>query len=306
VTQVMTVTGPVDPSELGMTLMHEHLFINLLKEYRRDGLLHDVDLMCEEVARFRNAGGGTIVDVTSEELGRNPAGLRTVSQRTGVKIVMGCGHYRDPYLDRSWFDRTDADSVAKLIEADIMHGAEGTDVRSGIIGEIGADRWYVSTAEERSFRGAARAQDHTGLTITTHAARWTVGRAQLKILLQEGADPRRIIIGHCDSVPDLDYQEEIARNGSYVEFDTIRGGSEYDLDRVVSYVMNLFKKGFENRILLSHDVCLRSQLSIYGGCSYDFIPVKFVPRLKEAGLSNADIETLLIHNPRQALTGEAA
>ena len=300
---VMTVTGPVDASALGMTLTHEHLFINLLREYRRDGLLHDVQLMCEEVTRFRSAGGGTIVDCTSQELGRNPLGLKQVSETTGIKIVMGTGHYRDPYLDRAWFDRTSAANIADLMVAEITKGVDGTGVKAGIIGEIGADKWFVSTAEERSFRAAALTQRRTGLTITTHAARWPVGREQLKILKEAGAEPNRIIVGHCDSVPDSDYHEEIARSGSYVQFDTIRGGSEYDLERVSGYVLNLTRKGLADKILLSHDVCLRSQLSIYGGCSYDFIPTKFLPRLRKAGLTDDEIAVLVVENPRRALSG---
>ncbi len=301
--RVMTVTGAVDAADLGMTLMHEHLFIDLTREYRWEGLLHDVRLMCDEVQRFRDAGGGTIVDVTSEELGRDPLGLREISERTGVKIVMGCGHYRDPYLDRGWFDRMSAGAIADLIEADITNGAEGTDVRAGIIGEIGADKRYVSTAEERSFRAAAVAHGRTGLTITTHAARWPVGREQLRILLHEQVEPGRVIIGHCDTVPDVEYHEEIGRQGSYVEFDTINGGSEYDLERTVEYVMNLARKDLLDRVLLSHDVCLRSQLTVYGGTGFDFIPTQFVPRLKKAGLSDADVQTILVDNPRRALTG---
>ena len=245
------------------------------------------------------------MDVTSEGLGRNPEGLREISQHTGVKIVMGCGHYRDPYLDRSWIDRTDTDTVAGLIESEIAQGVAGTDIRPGIIGEIAADKWYVSAAEERSFRAAARAQKRTGLTITTHAARWAaVGRAQLAILRHEDVDPRRIIIGHCDTVPDTDYHSEVARGGSYVEYDTIRDESEYELDRVVGYIMNMFKAGLGEQVLISHDVCLTSHLSIHGGPGYDYIPSRFVPRLKVAGLTADDIETLLVHNPRRALTGE--
>lgn len=301
--QVMSVTGPVAASTLGMTLTHEHIFINLMREYRGDGLLHDVQLMCDEVQRFGRAGGGTIIDCTTEELGRNPEGLKRISEATGVKIVMGTGHYRDPYLDRSWFDRTSASAIADLMITEVTEGIGGTAIKAGIIGEIGADKWFVSTAEERSFRAAALTQRRTGLTITTHAARWPVGREQFRILIEAGAEPNRIIIGHCDTVPDTEYHEEIARGGSYVQFDTIQGDSAYQTERVKDYVLNLFRKGFGDKILLSHDVCLTSNLSVYGGCGYDFIPVQFLPMLKEKGLAADDIEMMMVENPRRALTG---
>jgi phosphotriesterase-related protein len=301
--QVMTVTGPVAASSLGMTLTHEHLFINLMREYRGDGLLHDEKLMCEEVQRFARAGGATIIDCTTEELGRNPEGLKRISEATGIKIVMGTGHYRDPYLDRAWFDRTRVSEIADLMIAEITQGIDGTAIKAGIIGEIGADKWFVSAVEELSFRAAALTQKRTGLTITTHAARWPVGRDQLRILVESGAEASRVIIGHCDTVPDTDYHEEIARGGSYVQFDCIQGESAYQTERVTSYILNLIRKGFGDRVLLSHDVCLTSNLSVNGGCGYDYIPAHFLPLLKEKGLSPEDIEMLVVENPRRALTG---
>jgi phosphotriesterase-related protein len=302
---VMTVTGPVAASELGVTLPHEHVFINLMREYRGDGLLHDEQLMCEEVARFAHAGGGTIVDVTTAELGRNPLGLQRISSATGVKIVMGTGHYRDPYLDREWFDRMSAAQIADLMVAEVEQGIDGSGVRAGIIGEIGADKWYVSASEERSFRAAALTQRRTGLTITTHAARWPVGREQLRILVEAGADPRRVIVGHCDTVPDVAYHEELARAGAFVQFDCIQGETAYQVEREAGYVLNLLAKGFGAQVLLSHDICLTSNLSVNGGCGYDYIPTRFLQVLREKGVRDADIEMLTIDNPRRALTGAA-
>jgi len=299
----MTVTGPVAATELGMTLPHEHVFSDLTREYHWDGLLNDEALMCEEVARFARAGGGTIVDVTTEELGRNPLGLRRISETTGVKIVMGTGHYRDPYLDRAWFDRMSAAEIAGLMVEEIETGIGGSGVRAGIIGEIGADKRYVSSAEERSFRAAALTQKRTGLTITTHAARWPVGREQLRILVEAGADPARVIVGHCDTVPDTAYHEELARGGSWVQFDCIQGENAFVVERVSSYILNLMGKGFAERILLSHDICLMSNLNAFGGCGYDYIPTRFIPVLRERGLSDADITMLTVDNPRRALTG---
>ncbi len=112
-----------------------------------------------------------------------PAALRRVSQATGISIVMGCGHYRDPYLDRDWFDRTPVEAIADELVRDITEGVRGTGIRAGVIGEIGADRGFISAAEERSFRAAARAHLRTGLTISTHAARWPAGIAQMRLRL---------------------------------------------------------------------------------------------------------------------------
>jgi phosphotriesterase-related protein len=301
---VMTVRGAIPATELGTTLPHEHVFINLVREYRGTGLLDDHALAVSELERFREAGGRSLVDCTNLGLQRDPIALRSVSEETGLHIVMGCGLYRDPYIDTAWLDRTSTEELAELIVRDIEEGADGTDVRAGVIGEIGADKWYISTAEERSFRAAARAHRRTGVTITTHAARWPVGGPQLDVLEEEGVDPRRVIIGHCDMVPMPEYHVALAKRGAYVEFDTIRGGAEYDTEARVGFVLGMVRAGYLDRVLLSQDVCLRSQLRAMGGCGYDFVLTDFVARLRAAGLGEDDVHVLTVENPRRALTGD--
>lgn len=300
---VMTVTGPIAPDELGIVLPHEHVFIDLVRDYRGDGLLNDHALMRHEVGAFREAGGSTIVDVTSIGLGRQPEALARMSRETGVRIVMGSGHYREPYLDREAVDRTSVDALAAQIVADLETGVDGTSVRAGIIGEIACDRW-ISSAEERAFRAAARAHRRTGITITTHAARWPVGAAQLDLLAEEGVDPRRVIIGHCDMVPIPEYHLALARRGAYVQFDTVQGGNDYDTASRVAWLRALVAAGFEDRILLSQDVCLRSNLRSMGGPGYTFVVTEFRHRLLAAGFPTDLVTHFLVENPRAALTGE--
>jgi len=216
---------------------------------------------------------------------------------------MGCGHYRDPYLDRDWFDRTEVDAIADQLVLDITEGVRGTGVRAGIIGEIGADRAYISAAEERSFRAAARAHLRTGLTISTHAARWPVGLAQLALLAEEGVDPRRVIVGHTDSVPIPGYHLALVKEGCYISFDSIGTGSSYDTHRAVDYVLDLVRAGFGSQILLSHDVCLRDHLGATGGCGYAYLLTDFLPLLTAAGLDQEQVRAFVTDNPRAALAG---
>lgn len=326
----MTVTGPVDGENLGLTLMHEHLFVNLMPEYRATGLLNGADLMAEEIGLFRDAGGMTVVDVTPAELtdgaapdpsnvvngamtpnpgyaSRTPSNIsaiQTLAAATGVNVILGTGHYRDPYLKSGWLDRHSVDQIADQIVSDIEDGISGTSVRAGIIGEIGADKWFISAREERSFRAAARAQRRTNLALTTHAARWPVGIPQLDLLGEESVDPARVIIGHCDSVLIPEYHEEIARRGAFVQFDLIRGESERQTQQNVELVLNMIRKGFIDNLLLSHDVCTLSQLKSNGGGGFAFIPTVFTKRLQAADISDEEISIILIKNPRRALTGE--
>jgi predicted metal-dependent phosphotriesterase family hydrolase len=302
---IMTVTGPVEPDELGVVLPHEHVFIDLVREYRGSGLLNDEELAREELAAIEAAGGRTLVDLTTDEIGRDPAALRRVSEATGISIVMGCGHYRDPYLDRNWFDRMAVDAIADEIVRDLTEGVGGTGIRAGIIGEIGADRQYISAAEERSFRAAARAHLRTGVTINTHAARWPVGLAQLSLLAEEGVDPRRVIIGHTDSVPVPGYQLDLVRRGCFVSLDSIGTGSAHGTHRAVEYVVDLVRAGFGSQILLSQDVCLHDHLRAAGGCGYAYVLTEFLPMLTAAGLDEELVRTFVTDNPIAALTGKS-
>jgi predicted metal-dependent phosphotriesterase family hydrolase len=323
---IMTVSGPIASDAMGITLPHEHVFCNILRENRETGLLNDEQLLIEEISVFRAHGGKTLWDVSSYELTvgtvvepasstmeslvagtRGKEGLEAlqrVAAATDLNIVVGTGHYRDPYLDLRWFDMASADSIADRMEADIVQGFPGSSVRAGVIGEIGADKWYISAAEERSFRGAARAHGRTGVTITTHAARWPVGLAQLDLLESEGVSPGRVIVGHCDTVNDPAYHAELARRGAYVQFDTIRRNSR-GTDLRISFVRSMIQHGYLHKLLLSQDVCLTSHLQAGGGGGYGWILADFVPRLRsELKLGDEEIETIMVENPRRALTGE--
>jgi predicted metal-dependent phosphotriesterase family hydrolase len=301
---VMTVQGPVPASELGITLPHEHIFLDLWREFGREGVLNDVGLAVTELEDYVAAGGVTLVECTPRDLGRDPAGLVQVAERTGLKIVMGTSYYRHPYIDRDWFDRHDVDQVAATLIEDLTVGAGGTGIRAGIIGEVASEREWITTTEERSFRAAARAHLATGATITTHAACFPAGIPQLNLLESEGVPANRVIIGHCDTVPDTDYHLALARRGVWVEFDTIRQTNPYELNLRIRFVSQLADAGFLDRILMSHDMCLRSHLRAYGGSGYSFLLREFVPRLRANGFGDADIRKILVDNPRRAITGE--
>jgi phosphotriesterase-related protein len=296
---VMTVTGPVPAEQLGVTLPHEHVYLDLTREYRGDGLLNDPALAESELRTYAEAGGRTLVDVTTVGLRGDPAGLRSLSESTGLHIVRGAGFYRRAYYPPD-LDELPTDAVADLIVADIEAGSDG--VRAGIIGEIGCDR-YLSAVEERVFRAAARAHRRTGLTITTHAARWPVGTAQLDLLVEEGVDPHRVVIGHCDMVPDHDYHLALAERGAWVQFDTVQGVHEWDTRQRLDWLRSLADRGFLGQVLLSQDVCLRSDYAAMGGPGYGYVVTTFADRLREAGFDDADLHTLLVDNPRRMLTG---
>src|SRR6476620_10065599 len=206
---VQTVLGPIDPAELGWVLPHEHTAIALWHIPNRWDyweLRRDEPVIVEELAAFRAAGGGTVVDLTLDGVGRDPAWLATVARATGLHVVMGSGWYRGAhYPAEALIDRRSVDALADVIIADATSGVGDTGIRAGIIGEIGTDKPWLSAQEERVHRAAARASRRTGLAITTHAVQSAVGLDQLRLFEEEGADPARVVIGHADSHPSLDY-----------------------------------------------------------------------------------------------------
>ena len=150
-------------------------------------------------------------------------------------------------------------------------------------------------------RAGARAHLRTGLPITLHARFGKVGLRQLDVLEEEGVALGRVIVGHSDTEPDPDYHEALARRGAWVQFDTIRGRFPFTVERRVRYVLEARRRGFLDRILLSHDVCAQSHLVAFGGTGYDYLPARFGDRLREADLAEDELRMLFIENPRRAL-----
>ena len=306
----MTVAGPVDPTTLGITLPHEHTAISLWHIPGRWDyweLTRDEPLIVEELGLFRAAGGGTLVDLTLPGVGRDPARLAGVSRATGLHVVMGCGWYRGAYYPlEARIDARSVDDLADELVREATDGVGESGIRPGIIGEIGTDKPWVSALEERVHRAAARASRRTGLAITTHAVMSDVGLAQLRIFEEEGADPARVVIGHADSYPSLDYFLAIVGRGANVEFDflgmSFTPQERHGEGRIVELLCELLGRGHGERVLLSQDVCHNSQLKRYGGNGYVHLAESFLPRLRAAGASDAEIETLTVANPRRLLT----
>jgi len=308
--RVRTVLGDVDPAEVGWVLPHEHTAIALWHIPNRWDyweLRRDEPLIREELAAFRAAGGGTVVDLTLDGVGRDPTWLADLSRATELHVVMGSGWYRGAhYPAEALIDRRTVDALADEIVQDATDGVAGTSIRAGIIGEIGTDKPWISAQEERVHRAAARAARRTGLAITTHAVQSTVGLDQLTIFEAEGADLTRVVIGHADSNPSLDYHLGIVERGATVEFDFLGMAftplERHGEGRIVELLCELLDRGHVERILLSQDVCHDSQLRRYGGNGYTYLAETFVPRLREAGVSADDIRTITIDNPRRLLT----
>jgi predicted metal-dependent phosphotriesterase family hydrolase len=301
---VMTVRGPVAASELGYTLSHEHLLCDLWKIARTyDGILDDVDLAIEELSDYVAAGGRTVIDVTSGGLGRNPLALRRISEEAGVHIVMGAAWYREDVYP-AFVRETDTNALAERIVAELTGGVDGTDIKAGVIGEIGTERGYITPAQERVFRASARAHRKTGALIVTHTTHFgELALEQIALLREEGVEPSRIAISHLGDRMSSGLLLSIARQGVYLSIDNIGyRGDGYPDDKVRAInVRRLVDEGHLNQIMLSGDICMKSHLRSYGGKGYAHVPRMFLPLLRNVGITDDQIRRMTVTNPARAL-----
>lgn len=337
--KVLTVNGPADPDSLGSTMVHEHIFINRNHPNRsapseatrvrfylkpltmdmlgavtmgypnRDNLiLGDEPTAVQELTDYRKRGGGTLVDVTSIGLGRDPAALRRVSKATGVHVVMGTG-WDIRALDSRDLEERALDDLTRELVRNVTGGVGNSGIRSGIIGEVATTKDPLSPVEVKVIRAAGRASRITGAPVSLHTDGSGSGRAHamLDLLEAEGTELGRVILGHCDNlVRDLPSLTGLLKRGVYVEFD---GMSEFHMLRqpataahVGDGVVELIRRGYLERILLSQNVDQKIDLKAYGGMGYSFVLVQFAPHLKGKGVTEEQLKTLIYENPKRVLT----
>ena len=337
--RVQTVSGLIDPAALGRTMMHEHLVIDLNppglraeavggeadldpcecfavrwgRTYSRKNMrLDDRALAISELARFRDAGGGALVELTVGGLKPDPCALVAIAEATGVAVVMGCGHYVSEYQDPANEDRT-ADDFAGEMVAQVTIGAWGTDVRAGIIGEIGCQAPWTAL-ERRVMQGALLAQAETGAALNVHPGRHPDQPQEVaEFAAAAGARMDRVIISHLDrTIFDADRLLRLADTGCVLEFDLFGWeqtnyfpdpGIDMPNDGVrLRWLRLLIQHGHGDRLLISSDICERSRLCRYGGHGYAHIVANVVPLMLRRGLTDAEIDMMLVRTPARLLT----
>lgn len=303
---VRTVCGDLPAAALGFTSCHEHLVTAPGAGFRGgddDLLLDDPVAAGVELTRFAAAGGRAIVEVSTEEFGRDAATLARLSARTGVTIVAATGHVCEAQwagvvdVDARDEDELEAEMLRDLLEA--IPGSGG--VRAGVI-KVGTSADGATATEARVLRAAARAQRRTGAPIVTHTTRGTAGVEQARILLDAGADPARVLIGHQDLRLDPVAHREILATGCAIAFDSC--GKERhapDAERV-AHLRALIDEGHGDRILLGGDMARRSDWTSWGGGpGLTYLPWRFVPWLVSAGVAADAARRLVVDNPAALL-----
>ena len=303
--KIQTVDGLVSPEALGFTHSHEHILWDYFKMIRSyDNIFEDEEVAAKELLEFKNAGGGTLVDCSSSGIGTQPEALSRISKKTGVKIILGCGWYRESVYEDRVFQMTSSE-LAKVLKKEIEVGIGNTNVRAGFIGEIGTERGFITPAEERVFLASAKASLATGVAILTHTTHFgELALEQIDLLESAGVSPEKIIISHLGDREDTSGLLKIAARGVYMSIDNIGYvGEGYPLDSVrINNVRTLISAGFGKKIVLGTDICTRSALKEYGGRGFAWLLNSFVPAMKAAGLTQEEIDDVTIHNIARALT----
>ena len=312
---VPSVAGPRDNTELGRVLMHEHVFvlnheyeINYPESWNHEERITDA---VDKLDALKAKGIDTIVDLTVLGLGRDIGRVREVAQRTEMTIIAATGFYTFNELPTYLRLR----GPGRLIEAeepmvdmfvrDLTRGIGGTDVRAAIL-KCATDIPGITPDVERVLRAVARAHRETGAPISTHTdPNLQRGLEQQKIFTQEGVDLTRVIIGHSGDTDNLDYLQALLDNGSYLGMDRFGLDSRLPFERRVQTVVDLVQRGYADRLVLSHDTSCHSdnfptdyRTANLPNWRFGHISDDVLPALRARGVTEAQIETMLVDTPR--------
>jgi phosphotriesterase-related protein len=316
VPQVETLRGPLDTAQLGVTLMHEHVFV------QSEGVAQNFPSTWDEPAQVEDArrrlrelveaGVQTFVDLTVMGLGRDIPRLIAVVGDIPLNVIVATGLYTYNEVPH-YFENRDADAMADLFVRDITEGIQGTSVKAAIL-KVATDEAGVTPGVEKVLRAVARAQRRTGAPISTHTHAATKrGLDQQRIFEEEGVDLRRVIIGHSGDTEDLNYLETLMKRGSYIGMDRFGLDQMLSMEKRVAVVAKLCEKGYAGQMVLAHDACsyidwfpMEAVRAVVPNWHFTHIHHDVLPSLLASGVSQAQIDRMLVANPRHIFEHGAA
>jgi len=322
---VETVSGPIPVDKLGKTLIHEHFIFGYpgfqgdvtLGPFKEEEFLEAAIAVARQMQSF---GVQTVVDPTPNECGRDPQFLKKVSEATGLQIICATGYYYEgegapPYFKFRQALGTAEEEIYEMFKKEISEGIAGTGVKPGII-KLASSKDQITEYEKMFFRAAARVQKETGIVILTHTQEGTMGPDQARMLIELGADPSKIIIGHMCGNTNPEYHKEVMDQGVRIGFDRfgIQGmvGAPFDQERVAT-LMDLLDAGYEDQILLAHDsvniwlgrppIMNEQVMKIMENWHPGHIFENILPTLRENGVTETQIDKMLGRNAEALFTG---
>jgi phosphotriesterase-related protein len=321
---VDTLDGPVDSSSVGATLMHEHIFAvsAALAADRPDFAFPDGrDAAIERIAALlrevKTAGIDTIVDLTVFGHDRDIPALREAAADSGLTIVLATGFYTDDEPSKTWATREriakrlgEPSFAERVMHADVTQGIGASGPRAGII-KVVSDTAHLTEHGEVLFRAAARVSAETGVPLSTHShAAVKNGMDQIHFLTSCGADPQRIIIGHCGDTTDLDYLRRLLEHGVTIASDRFGFYLEGTptMDERVAVIAGLCRQGYAGQIVVAHDTMMHTDWLPPGYADAHFpqwvpthISTDVLPALRAAGVAENDLDAIMTLNPARLL-----
>ena len=294
--------GPVPAEALGFVYAHEHVLTRppawrLAED--PDFLLDSPERSLAELERFRIVGGGTLVDATARDWGRDARAVLQVARRTSVHIVAVTGWNRGDYGEEAL--GASEDELVAIMLGDLSSGMDGTEARAGIA-KLGTSDGVVLSVEERIALAVGRVQAETGCPVLTHTSRGTMAPEQLDLLEAAGADLGKVALSHMDQNLDFGLLSELCSRGAFVCFDGISKAKYAPDEARIELLRRLVEAGHAERLLVSGDMGRRSYLVAYGGRpGFDHIIGEFVPRLRREGFSEELVKTIFVRNPARWL-----
>jgi len=279
-------------------------------------VLEDQELAARELAEFGKAGGNAIVDMTSNNIGRNPQGLVNVSRATGLHVIMGTAYYiGQSHTPQMRIEERTEQEIADDFITDLTKGVGATGVRAGVIGEIGLS-WPWGKNEAKVLRAAGIASKATGAAVNLHpGGNPEAPSAYVKVLKEVGTDLSRVVISHMTRTFPISARKERARlaaEGCFLEYDLFgidgiyptpmsAGFTVANDDGRLDQIAELIQDGFLDHVLMSQDLCYKVMLRAYGGNGYAHILKNIVPKMLKRGMSSEVVDAIMVNNPRRML-----
>lgn len=298
---IQTVLGPIEASELGTTMAHEHLAVDLGGvRGDADSSFTDSALVRSEMERLRAAGVRSVVEVSCIDMGRDVAALARISRASGLNVVCSTGFYLEKYHP-AWLKDAPVERIEEVFLREFREGIDGTGIKPGVIGEVAGEKTRITDSETKVMVAAAHVATEVGCAVTTHCQLGCMALEQAKLLLDGGMEPGRVILGHLDLANDLDYYRQVLSRGVNIGFDTC-GKVAYLLDECrAKNLATLAAEGYAGQIVLSTDVSRQSYMHAKGGFGYTAVMDRVLPMARELGLAEKDIHTMLVENPARIL-----
>jgi phosphotriesterase-related protein len=320
VPQVQTATGPVDTAGLGQVLMHEHVFVltpDVQQNYPEEWGNEDARVAdaVAKLSALAATGVRTIVDPTVVGLGRYIPRIQRVAEQVDLNIVVATGcytykdvpfffHHRGPALDAA-LGTSVPDPMVDMFVGDLEQGIAGTGVRAAFL-KCAIDAPGLTSGVERVMRAVARAHGRTGAPITVHTHPGTrQGLAVQRVFAEEGVDPRRVVLGHSGDTTDADHLSELADAGFLLGMDRFGINLDTTFEARADIVVEMCRRGYAESMVLSQDAACYidwvdpAVMAMLTDWRYTHIHEDVLPYLREHGVTDEQIDTMLVANPRR-------